>query len=65
MAANTALITGSYAHFLSVTATGELWAWGYVPSADWWVPGISTLAPQAVLNSGAYIVATPEIQAPS
>lgn len=65
LASNTALITGSDTHELSVTATGELWAWGYVPSADWSVVRISTFAPQVVLNSGAYTVSTSEIQANS
>ncbi|MBL0159252.1 MAG: hypothetical protein IPP47_19400 [Bryobacterales bacterium] len=63
LAANTALITGSNSHELSVTAAGELWAWGYVPSADWWGAEFSTLTPQPVLNTGAYALATSEIQA--
>ncbi|MBL0159254.1 MAG: hypothetical protein IPP47_19410 [Bryobacterales bacterium] len=58
-------ISGLLGHTLAVTSAGELWSWGYVPSAQMSDAGDLAPAPQLVANSGSYALSSSEIVASS
>lgn len=54
-------LSNSEGHTLAVTSSGELWSWGYVPSAQMTDVEASILPPQLVMNSGSYSLGASEL----
>ncbi|MBL0159251.1 MAG: hypothetical protein IPP47_19395 [Bryobacterales bacterium] len=58
---NIVSVSSSSGNNLAITASGQLYAWGYVPSAQWTLINVSSWPPQLVANTGAYTLGTTEI----
>ncbi|HEY3441530.1 MAG TPA: BACON domain-containing carbohydrate-binding protein [Paludibaculum sp.] len=51
---NTVSVSSSYGNNMAVTDSGQLWAWGYVPSAQWSASGLSSWPIHVVANASSY-----------